>query len=127
MGLVTDVVKNEILLSLETLKRLGVVPEDYPRSQWSKARKATLEDDGVDLAKEVEKLKEKYPEVFDHEVELKIMNGDAVKIELKNDTPIKPLHINVPRRVPYAEEAAAKAELDRLVKLGVLEYVPGSS
>ena len=94
----TDVVKNEILLSLETLKRLGVVPEDYPRSQWSKARRATLEDDdGLDLAKEVEKLKEKYPDVFDHEVELKIMNGDAVKIELKNDTPIKPLHINVPR------------------------------
>ena len=108
MGLVTDVVTNEILLSLETLKRLGVVPEDYPRSQWSKARKATSEDD-VDLAKEVEKLKEKYPEVFDHEVELKIMNGDSVKIELKNDVPIKPLHINVPRRVPYAEEAAAKA------------------
>ena len=105
-----------------------MVPEDYPRSQWSKARRATLEeDDGLDLAKEVEKLKEKYPDVFDHEVELKIMNGDAVKIELKTDTPIKPLHINVPRRVPYAEEAAAKAELDRLVKLGVLEYVPGSS
>ena len=61
MGLVTDVVKNEILLSLKTLKRLGVVPEDYPRSQWSKARKATIEDDGVDLAKEGEKLKEKYP------------------------------------------------------------------
>ena len=76
---------------------------------------------------EIERLKEKYPEVFDHEVELKIMNGDPVKIELKNDVPIKPLHINVPRRVPYAEEAAAKAELDRLVRLGVLEYVPGSS
>ena len=55
------------------------------------------------------------------------MNGDPLQIELKNDVPIKPLHINVPRRVPYAEEAAAKAELDRLVRLGVLEYVPGSS
>ena len=123
-GLVTDVVTNEILLSLETLKRLGVVPQDYPRSQWSTAKKATSENDveDVDLALEIERLKKKYPEVFDHEVELKIMNGHPVKIELKNDVAIKPLHINVPRRVPYAEEAAAKAELDRLVRLGVLEY-----
>ena len=128
-GLVTDVVTDEILLSLETLKRLGVVPQDYPRSQWSMAKKATSENkvEDVDLVLEVERLKKRYPEVFDHELELKVMNGHPVKIELKNDVVIKPLHVNVPRRVPYAEEAAAKAELDRLVRLGVLEYVPGSS
>ena len=35
--------------------------------------------------------------------------------------------MNVPRRVAYAQEKASKDELDRLVRLGVLEYVPGSS
>ena len=71
-------------------------------------------------------LKKKYKEVFDYEIELKPMKGKPAKIELKDEV-IKPLHINVPRRVPYAFEDAAKAELDRLVRLGVLAYVPGSS
>ena len=71
-------------------------------------------------------LKKKYKQVFDYEIELKPMKGKPAKIEFK-DGVIKPLHINVPRRVPYAFEDAAKAELDRLVRLGVLAYVPGSS
>ena len=71
-------------------------------------------------------LKEKYKKVFDYEIELKPMKGKPAKIELKDEV-IKPLHINVPRRVPYAFEDAAKAERDRLVRLGVLAYVPGSS
>ena len=59
-------------------------------------------------------LKKKYKEVFDYEIELKTMKEIPAKIELK-DGVIKPLHINVPRGVPYAFEEAAKAELDRLV------------
>ena len=92
-------------------------------------KKATLDTDvnEMDLAQELELLKEKYREVFDHESELKIMNGTPVKIELKDDVIIKPMHVNVPRRVPYAQEKASKDELDRLVRLGVLEYVPCSS
>ena len=71
-------------------------------------------------------LKKKYKDVFDYEIELKTMKGIPAKIELR-DGVIKHLQINVPRRVPYAFEDAAKAELDRLVRLGVLAYVPGSS
>ena len=129
MGLVTDTIKDEIILSLKALQRLGIVHEEYPRSQWSVTKKATLDTDvnEMDLAQELELLKEKYREVFDHESELKIMNGTPVKIELKDDVIIKPMHVNVPRRVAYAQEKASKDELDRLVRLGVLEYVPGSS
>ena len=42
------------------------------------------------------------------------------KIELKDNIPIKPIHVNVPRRTPYAFQGA-------LVREGVLEYVEGSS
>ena len=109
MGLVTDTIKDEIILSLKALQRLGIVHEEYPRSQWSVTKKATLDTDvnEMDLAQELELLKEKYREVFDHESELKIMNGTPVKIELKDDVIIKPMHVNVPRRVAYAQEKAS--------------------
>ena len=40
MGLVTDTIKDEIILSLKALQRLGIVHEEYPRSQWSVTKKA---------------------------------------------------------------------------------------
>ena len=109
MGLVTDTIKDEIILSLKALQRLGIVHEEYPRSQWSVTKKATLDTDvnEMDLAQELELLKEKYREVFDHESELKIMNGTPVKIELRDDVMIKPMHVNFPRRVAYAQEKAS--------------------
>ena len=109
MGLVTDTIKDEIILSLKALQRLGIVQKEYPRSQWSVTKKATLDTDvnEMDLAQELELLKEKYREVFDHESELKIMNGTPVKIELRDDVMIKPMHVNFPRRVAYAQEKAS--------------------
>ena len=41
------------------------------------------------------------------------MEGPSVKVELQ-DGPIKTLHVNVPRRVPYAQEDASKELLDKL-------------
>ena len=58
--------------------------------------------------------------------QLKKMKGEAMKIELVNG-PIKPLHINTPRKTPYSYQGASKAKLDKLVSLGILELVEGSS
>ena len=57
--------------------------------------------------------------------QLKTMKGEAMKIELV-DGPIKPLHVNKPRKAPYSYQGASKAKLDKLVSLGILESVEGS-
>ena len=86
-----------------------------------------IEDTEEQSLVEVRKLKETYKEVFDDEGELKPMLSDPYKIELRNDIPIKPIHVNVPRRTPYAFQDTAKKKIETLVREGVLEYVEGSS
>ena len=153
LALVTSSLNNEIVLSWRALQRLGVLPEDYPRSQFVKAQKAkhikpeeqTLPadqptgsvsvakdkeepiDDSINLQKAVKDLKEKYKSVFNYTDELKVMAGPAMKIELVENAPIRPMHVNTPRRTAYAYQKAAKEELDRLEHLGVIEKVQGGS
>ena len=50
-----------------------------------------------------------------------------MKIKLLENVRIPPIHVNTPRRTAYAHQKAAEAELDRLVRLGVLEKVEGGS
>ena len=87
---------------------------------------ATVDDD-IDLHESVDELKKKYDYVFNVDTELKTMTDEPMRIELVDNVTIKPLHVNVPRRTPYAYQKIAKAELDRLVELGILEKVSGSS
>ena len=74
----------------------------------------------------VENLIHEYASVFEVGEKLKPMKGGPWKVELK-DGPIKPLHINTPRKTPYAYQDKAKAKLDHLVELGILEKVEGVS
>ena len=83
--------------------------------------------DAIDLHESVDKLKKKYNSVFTIDAELKTMTGEPMKIDLVDNMTIKPLHVNVPRKTPYAYQKVAKEELDRLVALGILEKVSGSS
>ena len=71
----------------------------------------------------IEKLIEERHDVFDTSGPLKVMKGGPMKIHLKKDSGIKPLHIFTPRKVPYAHQAAAKKKLDKDVALGVIERV----
>ena len=65
--------------------------------------------------------------MFDYKDELKVMSGGTMKFELLENVCIQPIHVNTPRRTAYAHQKAARAELDRLVHLGVLEKVEGGS
>ena len=83
--------------------------------------------DTIDLNESLNELKDKYESVFKTGNELKTMKGRPMRIDLVENVPIKPLHVNTPRRTPYAYQHAAKAKLDKFVALGVLEKVNGTS
>ena len=63
------------------------------------------------LEEEVDALKKEFEDVFKVNEELKIMEGDPMKIELIDNVVIKPLHVNTPRKTPYAFQGAAKARI----------------
>ena len=64
-------------------------------------------------------MTEYFKKAFDDWVELKPMIGLEYEIKMKNK-PIKPLHLIVPCKTPFALRDRAKAELDNLVAKGVL-------
>ena len=74
----------------------------------------------------VDTLIREHSSVFETEEKLKTMKGVPMKIKMK-DGPIKPLDVNTPRKTPYAYQDKAKAKLDYLVKLGILENMDGVS
>ena len=88
-ALVTPALKDEVILSKKTLKKLSVLPKDFPNAQPVQVRvvKDSKNDqpnewsEECDLEEEVRKLKETYKEVFDDEGELKPMLSDPCKIE----------------------------------------------
>ena len=49
--------------------------------------------------------------VFNNEEKLRTMKSGPLKIRLK-DGPIKPIHVNTPRKTPYAFQSAAKSKLN---------------
>ena len=141
-ALVTKSMHNECLLGWKALQRLRIIHENFPHvlesscgknssvkavsSQEDPAKAITLQED--DPAKAIKSLmeEEEFKEVFDTSGELKPMKGGQMTIHLK-DGPIEPLHIYVPRRVPYAYMEDVKKTLEEDVALGVLEKVEGPS
>ena len=77
--------------------------------------------DTFNLDDPIKELMNEYEFVFKTDGKLKTMAGGPMKIELVDDVPIKPIHINTPRKTPYAYQNTAKAKLDQLLDLGILE------
>ena len=138
LALVTPALNKEVILSWRTLQRLKVIPKDFPspvplhvKVATSKAKKKqsnlVKSEEAINLNETIEELMDQYQEVFKTNDldQLKTMKGEAMKIELV-DGPIKPLHVNKPRKAPYSYQGASKAKLDKLVSLGILESVEGS-
>ena len=72
---------------------------------------------------EMQRLKKKYRDVFksSEDEELPPMKAKPVVIDLKDDA--RPYAIHAPYSIPIAYEAAAKAELDRLERSGIIRRV----
>ena len=150
LALVTPALQEEILLSWRALQRLGVIPKDFPnctRIAKAEALPAAIAKESPacgpppgslplkpnkveqktdikpqELQGQVEALIQEHAAVFDTGKQLKTMKGGPMHIKLK-DGPIKPLHVNTPRKTPYAFQDKAKAKLDRLVELSIMEKV----
>ena len=189
-ALVSSDLEDEVLLGWQTLKRLRIIPEFFPRpipvivgqnssdldrksenskdgdlqlvrqvrhqrvqdmDQFQPCRPKTVEfqeSEVLNLGKKdhagpkcmktfssdnlylsddpnanVEQAMAAFPEVFKEPCEdevLKIMKGNPVSIQLK-PVPITPTHVVVARKTPFAFQALAKAELQSLVKMGIIE------
>ena len=114
LALVTPALNKEVILSGRTIQRLKVIPKDFlspvplhVNAVMSKAEKKQSNlvqpEEGIDLDETIEELMDQYQEVFKTNDldQLKTMKGEAMKIELV-DGPIKPLHVNTPRKTPYS-------------------------
>ena len=55
------------------------------------------------------------------------MKGNPMHTEMVNDVAIKLFHMNTRCKTPYAYQDGAKAKLDKLVELGILEEVHDAS
>ena len=51
------------------------------------------------------------------------MLGPEYEIELKKDIQVKPLHLNVVKKIPFALKDGARAELQRLIDKGILRWL----
>ena len=167
VALVSSDLTQEVLLGWKTLKRLSIIPEDFPNisdvqcqrvigcAKQSAGRTDQLAGRtdqsagwtdqsagrpkhftkanlylGKDPKANIEEAMAAFPVVFQEPSEvdgvLKTMKGGPMKIHLK-DVPIIPTQLYTARKVPYAFEDSARAELDKLEKMGIIEKVEGAS
>ena len=67
---------------------------------------------------------EQYQEVFKVGDKLKMISGGPTKLELKEGVKVKRLHVNTSKKtIQVCHTVVAKANLDTLVRLGVLEKI----
>ena len=124
------------LLSWYSCKDLGMIPQDFPAPMPKSAWKGALvvrstkrsgeitisenpDDDEVKIVRE--KILEEYKDVFHTGDSLKMMDGEPMKIHLAEDA--TPFALHAARTIPLAYRDATKAELDNMVKTGVITEV----
>ena len=135
VALVSSSITNEVLLSWHTLKKIGVIPEDFPHvgvkaaavSMLPVVENARAGDGAVkteqDARGAITWMIEEFGSVFEEEGQLRAMKGEPTTIHMKKDVTIKPLHICTPRKTPFAYQTAAKAKLDEGEVNGIIEKV----
>jgi transposase InsO family protein len=111
--LVSDEYK-ETLLSLDTCKKLGIVPRDFPNQNLNYISNVKVTDMKEQLLKE-------FQDVFDIKGKLKPMKGKPIHIELTPDA--KAFRVNGPRPIPIPLRENAKKLIFDLVEQGILEEV----
>ena len=134
-ALVSDAIRDEILLSWRVLKNLGVIDSTFPNVRHApiRAAKATTAssfahietDAGAKL--ELTNLMETYKQIFQIDGHLRTMRGEPMQIHMKKNAHITVMNVCTPRKTPLAYLAAAKKKIDEDVKLGIIEKVEGVS
>jgi hypothetical protein len=119
------------LLSLQALKDLGLVRQDFPHSQINmitterETRQNASESEKIHLGRgpELDALAEKFPDVFNGH--MSTITGGQYHIELEADA--VPVNTGCSRMIPEPFLGALKREIDAQVAEGILEPVTGAT
>ena len=114
-----DLRHNEMYLSFEACKKLGLVPKDFPLHIKSVCALESISDESISI--DLEKFLKNYSEVFNKEGPLKIMKCEPMKIELKENA--VPFAVYAARPVSYPLRETVKMELDSMLEQGIIERV----
>ncbi|XP_065190896.1 uncharacterized protein K02A2.6-like [Sycon ciliatum] len=106
---------DEALLSCQSLRALGILPESWPRISRVKS-----EPSSADIADVKTQLMQEFADVFD-DSQLKPMAGPPMEIKLQSDA--TPTRVNGARAIPFAFRDQIKSQLDDMVINGIIEPV----
>ena len=123
------------LMSWFLCRKLGILPDCYPkpfRAQkvWasrcenqinSQRCEVPNEPPSDEITKVKKELLQEFADVFTCKEELQAMEGEPMKIHLKDGA--KPFALYGAREIAFAHRAQVKEELDKMVKRGVIEPV----
>ena len=134
-ALVSDAIKDEILLSWRVLKDLGVIDNTFPDIQNTAVRAATTTTMNefahvkteAEAKSAVKNLMGEYKPVFKINGHLRTMRGEPMKIHFKPNMNVTVMNVCTPRKTPLAYLNAAKKKIDEDIELGIIEKVDGVS
>ena len=127
-ALVLSLIQDKVFLSWKALVDLGVIPDSFPNVEARAAgAKASNQMTLKALLANVKTMIGTFDDIFEEEGKLRTMKGKPIVIEMKDDVPIKPVHVCSPRRRAYAFQAAAKENLEEDERKGMIEKVTGAT
>ena len=122
--------KDEIIVGFTDLKRIRVLPKNWPHDEKElkefadgekgKIRQITSENDFLKA-----KLINEFSDVINNEISETPCTTKKTQITFRDDVEIKPRRTAIARRTPVHFEAPAKKLIDNLVKNGIIEKVEG--
>ena len=121
-ALAVDNLHEEMLLSMNDLKRLGIISPLFPSIMTRSKVNAISKK--INAEKEIGKLTERYKDVFIEDSVTPIKGEPATIVLNKKDPTYKPLKITTARQIPLHYQAAAEKTINLFVKSGVIEKVP---
>ena len=122
-ALISDAAPYPFTLGKQDQIKLGLLPKDYPHTcHFNKitGKEATDSQEMASLNNAIQKLCEKYSDVFDTSKGLKAMKGAPMKIYLKDDVKITPHRALRARPIALHQEKEANEEVQRLIQAGIL-------
>ena len=129
--LVAEGLHEDLLISTEDQKRMGILHQAYPKPLYSEIVKN--EDVRVNtvghglptaVANKLDMLITKYSDIFgDDPTKLAPMKGPPMKIQLKSGIDIKPTHVTTARKTPIHQEDREDHERETLIKAGIIREV----